>query len=289
MFAACIGALSMAGSCAHDGDVSRAAAPVATTQPGAEPASPAEAPTRTETPLARHAEPDGQGDWPRELFPNVTVHAPERWVEFAGIVPISTSPDVPGAPDPDVLLELVATTPPGGRDHESLVLTEAKPSHVHAALLVLNLQPGSPGEWRTIVAPDGTPRVEGSAPTGPRLEPQLRWTDPASGELHTAHPSEWIRHIDTGERPPSDPLVFAGSRFVLRQNERRYDADFTGTLVGLAQFGAETVAWPTPYHHDEATQAPVWFADNGAVPPFGTPVALRLTVHDQPVPPPQAR
>ena len=36
----------------------------------------------------------------------------------------------------------------GTREHESLVVVEAKPSEVHAALLLLGLEPGTPKAGR---------------------------------------------------------------------------------------------------------------------------------------------
>lgn len=244
------------------------------------------------------------------VFEHVWIDRAEGYVDVAGIVPIVTSSntgthgradeDADGddrgddadaeddadrgddrAATADVLLELIVTGFAGGRDHESLVMTRAQASHVHAALLLLGVEPGDPGRWTERVD-DETDEWSAvpTPPSGPRLLVELRWRDAETGEERTASPGEWIRHAD-GETPfPDAGWVFAGSQFVRRQGQVRYDADFTGTIVGLAQFGSEVVAFSQPYHHDESYQEPMWFAKNDAVPPFGTDVTVRLSVDD---------
>ncbi len=46
-------------------------------------------------------------------------------------------------------LEQVACSP-NSREHESLVVVKAKPSEIHAALLLAGFEPGSPGTWSYI-------------------------------------------------------------------------------------------------------------------------------------------
>lgn len=211
-----------------------------------------------------------------ELFPHVFVDLELGFVEVAGIVPIVTDPPE-GDPPPEVLLELVVTGFAGGRDHESLVSTRARASHVHAALLLLGLDPGKPGTWdesydksaeRWISTP--TP------PEGPAVSVEFRWADPETGDERTAEPREWIRNVRTNEAFPEGAWRFAGSLFVVRQGRERYDADFTGTIIGLCQFGSEVLGFERPFHHDQAYETPIWFARNEAVPPFGTDVRVRL-------------
>jgi hypothetical protein len=211
-----------------------------------------------------------------ELFPHVAIDRAEGFVDVAGYVPIVTAAFEDERP-PDVLLELVVAGFAGGRDHETLVTTKARASHVHAALLVLGLEPGGPGTWEeTYDEANERWVVRGTPPEGPAIDIQFRWTDPQTGEARTADPREWVRHIETNETLPDEPWRFAGSIFVRRQGRERYDADFTGTIVGLCQFGSEVLGFAEPYHHDQALQRPIWFARNEAVPPFGTEVTVRL-------------
>ena len=161
-------------------------------------------------------------------------------------------------------LEQVACLP-GTRTHESLVVVDVPPSHVHAMLLLMGHQPGEPGRW---VRNEG--RLQKVPPTGDPLEVLVKVGDAP------AHPvARWIRGAQ-GEVFPEGPFVFAGSRFVRRDEGERYEADLSGSLVGLVTFGDETVAWPELISHEVVMQQVAWEVNTQAMPPPGTPVTLIL-------------
>ncbi len=219
---------------------------------------------------------DGVDAGPIEVLPGVVLDREAGTVEFEGIVPIVADGDSPRTARgvSDVLLELLVTVRGGGRDHEALVMTTVRPSHVHAALLLLGLQAGEPGVWRDIGRSDGSIDVVGVAPTGDLVAVEFIVVD-GDGRERVLSGSSWVRHAETGGQYPVWSWVFAGSRFVFRQGEERYDADFSGVLVGLAQFGVEVIASPETYHPDIAVQEPVWFAA-ADTPEFGTRVRVRI-------------
>ena len=76
-----------------------------------------------------------------EASPGLRVSREARALEFDGTVPI----DVHGKA-PRVFLEVLVCSR-DTREHESLVVTDVKPSSVHAALLMLGMTPGTPGSW----------------------------------------------------------------------------------------------------------------------------------------------
>lgn len=201
----------------------------------------------------------------REMFPNVLVDAQARTVEFEGHVPIRL--DDPRAPR--VYLEQIVCTP-DTKEHESLVVASVKPSHVHAALLALGYQPGTPATWR-----DEGNKVIPEAPRGDGLGVQFIYVD-ASGATRTETPAQWIASATNGSAWPSGPFVFAGSRMRTIQGREVYDADASGTLIGLTSFGSEVVAWPAVISPDSQVQEPEWIARVGAVPPMNTKVRVRL-------------
>ena len=96
-----------------------------------------------------------------------------------------------------------------------------------------------------------------------------------NGVAHT--PSQWIVHAITREPWPAGDWLFAGSVFVKRQGEERYDADWSGTLIGLASFGTEVLAWKSVISPEAAVDEPVWIANPQTVPPVNTPIVVRLT------------
>lgn len=200
----------------------------------------------------------------REIFPHVRLNARERYVEFDGTVPIRLD----DREAPYVYLELIACTP-NTREHEVLVVTPAKPSHVHAALLVLGLEPGAPAAWRV----EGQ-RLIGVPPSGDAVEIELRYTKP-DGTLVAQHPSEWIVRKGTSEHPPRGRWVFAGSAMMRREGKQVYAADGEGTMIGLASFGSEVLAYPDVISPESSIDSPVWVADPANVPPMDTRVVVR--------------
>lgn len=214
---------------------------------------------------ARPATPGPSGM--REVFPGVRVDLDAGVVEFDGVVPMDCHhPDTP-----HIYLEVVVCIP-DTREHESLVMTRAVPSHVHAALLMLGAQPGAPGEWRW----EGG-RAVYEPPIGDEVHVSFRTRRDGKTVEHSAH--EWIIDVNTGAHPPARPWVFAGSRFIVRQGFRGYDADRAGNLVGLATFGNETVAWSEVFSPESAIDEPVWIANTALVPRFGEPVTVVLRVN----------
>ncbi|MDX2131394.1 MAG: YdjY domain-containing protein [Planctomycetota bacterium] len=229
------------------------------------PAPPAAAPPAPPAPAADDAA------W-REVFPHVRVHIARREVEFDGVVPI----DPHNPQTPRIFLEALACTA-DTKEHESLVMTRARPSHVHAALLLVGLQPGAPGRW------DWTgDTIRAIPPTGPRVRVEVHV---ARDGRDVAEPlASWAVSARTGESLVSHDaghgLVFAGSQMITRAGDSVYRADAEGCIVGLTTFGGETIAWTAMHHHDTAVEDPAWIADPARLPPFGSPVRVRITPAD---------
>ncbi len=202
---------------------------------------------------------------PREVFPGVRVDPRARVVEFDGEVPVDAARS-------RVFLEVVVCAR-GTREHEALVMTDARPSHVHAALLLAGFSPGSPGAWRWT---GGV--LESTPPTGDVVHATLTWRG-EDGRPHRATPDQWIRDVDSGRglwEGPVEPWVFAGSLFRTHAQREVYVADVEGTIVGLATFGDEVVAWSRVFSPEASLQPPQWIADPARTPPAGTRVTVRL-------------
>ncbi|MEM7756348.1 MAG: YdjY domain-containing protein [Planctomycetota bacterium] len=199
-----------------------------------------------------------------QLAPGLRIDPAARTVEYDGTVAVDTkNPDTP-----DVFLELIACTP-DTREHESLVVSPVQPSLIHAALLAADFEPGAPG--RIAVTTKG---LERQPATGDRLTLELIWTD-YRGREQSAAPHEWIR-LESGELLDPFTWVFAGSRLVERRGTEVYDADGTGTVIGLTTFGAEVIAPTATVSPDSGTDTPMFLAENDAMPPAGTRVTVRL-------------
>lgn len=165
-------------------------------------------------------------------------------------------------------LEQIACAP-GTREHEALLVVDLAASELHAALLLAGFEPGAPGRWKW-TEPDGAQFV---APQGSAVRLRVRRAD--AGAASAVGIDAWIRDHDAQATFPDAPFVFGGSRFVARPDGTEvYAADLSGSLVGLATFGDETIGFSLALTPEEAIAPPEWVVDESAVPPMGTPVVL---------------
>jgi hypothetical protein len=150
----------------------------------------------------------------REIFPGVRVDLASRVVEFDGMVPVNAHTKA----DLKVFLE---TTVCGydSKEHESLVVTKAKPSQVHAALLMLGLKPGKPGAWK-----QEEKQWVGIPAVGDEVEVRFVVKN-ADGTEWEEDPAEWIVNIKDGKSlksvAPHANWVFAGSKLAAKKPSPR--------------------------------------------------------------------
>ncbi|CAN5814618.1 hypothetical protein BH11PLA1_BH11PLA1_17120 [soil metagenome] len=222
-----------------------------------------------------------------KAFPFVSVNVARREVWIEGEVAV----DAHDPETPAIYLETVVCAV-DTKDYESLVVTRARPSHVHAALLLCGLEPGAPGR----MSRDAAGAMAHVAPRGPEVEVEIRWSG------GTAQARQWIlgasarvprpvipNGLEAAPARPERGFVFAGSAFrrvSAARDERggapdaafieRYRADDEGTIVGLSTFGTEVVAYADVLWHESRVDAPVWIADPARLPVRGTPVTVIL-------------
>lgn len=207
-----------------------------------------------------------------ETSPGLWIDRAARTVEFAAAVSVDVRTDG------SVQLETVVCTP-DTREYESLLVTAVRPSRIHAALLRIGLRPGEPGKFDFV---DG--KLIAIDPTGPRLRVSFHWLDDNDAPRST-DPAAWIVADPASVGPPVRPaagFVFAGSGFARSAAGAGYFADSDGTLIGLATFGSETIAYADAFSPESAYSDQAWFADENAVPPVGRSVTVRLEPEEPP-------
>ncbi|MEM6333468.1 MAG: YdjY domain-containing protein [Planctomycetota bacterium] len=176
-------------------------------------------------------------------------------------------------------LELIACVP-RSREHEALVVTDARPSHLHLALTMIGLEPGSPrtaerlgpGEWQVLPARGPAVRIDVTSPgpDGPTTTPIDAW--------YTAAPLDDPTEATLQAAPP-DTFLFTGSQTRTHEGTTHYLADLSGSVISLVHFGDDTVARLTSLTQDTDGQA---LRPTAAVPPNGTAVTLTLRPADGP-------
>ena len=158
----------------------------------------------------------------------------------------------------------VFACPERSKEHESIVATRCPAKLVHAGLLALGLEPGSPVSFDP-----GYRSAE-----GPEVSVRVRWKD-AAGEVQERPAQEWIRNTKTGGQLEAD-WVFAGSGFWRdpADGTEHYQAD-GGDMICVSNF--PTAMLDLPIQSSESNEALLFEAFEGRVPPAGTEVELILS------------
>lgn len=160
-------------------------------------------------------------------------------------------------------LEMFAC-PKNSKEHESIVSVDVPPYVIHAALVRVGAQPGTPVEFQ----PEFKPA------SGPEVEITAIWTD-AAGKVQRKRAQDLVRNLRT-QQAMSEKWVFAGSGFWVDDatGERHYAAD-GGYFICLSNFGAAML--DIPIHSEDSADNLLFECFTERLPPLGTPVRLVLT------------
>ncbi|WP_338687714.1 YdjY domain-containing protein [Haloferula helveola] len=179
-------------------------------------------------------------------------------------------------------LELLACTKQT-KEHESIVAVEAKPSHIHAALLLLGAKPGNPAIQKRVGGIDG--HWVDIAPRGQEIEVYLVFKD-EKGEMKEHPVNEFISRgpedvVDDGGEGaeqvkfPTHSFLFAGSHLYKEGDAPpQYLCDQSGNVISISTFGDELLCLPGVHAKDNGSL--VWEVDPTHLPPLDTKVILRL-------------
>lgn len=187
-------------------------------------------------------------------------------------------------------LELIACTK-DSKEHESLVVIEALPVHIHTALLLLGARNGNPAMRRALNEEET--RWVDLPPQGDLIEVSLKFED-SEGKMIERPISDFIARSDEHADDPaaadaddaaaarfSNTFIFAGSHLSTQESgPRKYLADLSGNVISIASFGDELLCLPDFQSHENG--ALVWRVDSTHLPKLGTKVTLRLSIKKKP-------
>lgn len=158
-------------------------------------------------------------------------------------------------------LELFACSP-RTREHESIVVLDARPMHVFQALGLLGLEAGAPMRY--------DPETEKWIP--PRGEElRVRVRHERDGVTFTDPPEHWMIRTDTKKPPDAIRWVFCGSRTL---GNGAFGADSEGTVLALVDFDTALIAVDTLHTSENAA---LWLAANpDTIPPLGSRCTLLI-------------
>jgi hypothetical protein len=160
------------------------------------------------------------------------------------------------------LLEMFACTP-NTKEHESIVAVDSKAFVLHAGLLAVGAESGTPVQFTPVY----------KAPTGTRIDIEVHWQD-EQGKPHQAKAQDWIRDARTN-KVMDLPWVFAGSGFW--RDEETGNSGYlaeAGDLVCVANFSTAMLDVPAERTNDNSGL--LYEAYTERIPPLGWPVRLVL-------------
>lgn len=152
------------------------------------------------------------------------------------------------------------------KEHESVVSTFSPARFVHAGLLALGLQPGTPVKY--------TPEYKPA--TGAVVDVTVVWKD-KQGKCREVAAQQWVKDNKRG-KPLGYDWVFVGSGFWSdsKTGERYYSAD-AGEFICVSNF--PTAMLDLPIESSQANDALLFSAYTEHIPPLKTRVLLILKPH----------
>jgi hypothetical protein len=207
-------------------------------------------------------------------LPGIVINFQERCIDIESSVCLDR-----GA------LELIACTK-GTKEHESIVVIQAKPMHIHAGLLLLGANPGNPAMQKPVNKQKT--RWVHLPPAGDPVGVYLVVKN-EKGKLVERSISEFVVRSDEDSDQAYDDgaaknrkkvkfpntFLFAGS--LLRRNGSgppTYLSGVSGNVISVSTFGDELLCLPGAHGRDNGLL--MWRVDATNLPEIGSKVILRL-------------
>jgi hypothetical protein len=151
----------------------------------------------------------------------------------------------------------------GTNEHESVLRTTARPSNIHAGLLMLGLDPGEPVRFSPATK-------KWLPPHGPPLSISVEFLK--DGKTVTLPAYKLMRSVKTKEPMPATTWIFAGSRVM---DDGAYAADVTGYIVSIVNFDLTMI--DIPELASNANETLQWETNLESMPERGAAVTMILS------------
>jgi hypothetical protein len=148
-------------------------------------------------------------------------------------------------------------------EYEALVRTEAKPSDLHLALLMIGLTPGMPVRYSESTK-------SWLPPSGPPVDIWFEYQK--NGKQMKLPAYRWMRDVQSKKEAPPMAWVFTGSKVM---NDHSYAADASGSLVSV--INNERAVLDVPALKSGAIESREYERNSELMPPTGTAVTMILS------------
>ncbi len=157
------------------------------------------------------------------------------------------------------------------KEHESVLHTKARPSHVHAALLLLGLTPGKPAEWIEV---DDDTGGRFMSPRGAGLKISMRFRK-KDGVMTVVDAANFIKSARDKKAKAPKEWIFVGSE-ILPGSGYLADGRGGGYIISVANFAASVI--DVPFESTQENSMQEFIANTDSIPPLKTPVEVVITV-----------
>lgn len=190
--------------------------------------------------------------WNRLGKHEIWIDFQEKQVIVAGTICLNIGP-----------LEMFAC-PANTKEHESIISANALSSEVHAALIALGAEPGSPCQWDPEYKPAN----------GPVIDIQVTWFDEEQEKPVKVSAPSMIRNSRT-RKPMTHQWVFGGSQIWEDPDngDKIYYGD-AGEMVCLSNFSTATM--DLTVESSQSNDGLLFEALTENIPPIGTKVYMHL-------------
>lgn len=187
---------------------------------------------------------------PGEFQPGIVIDWKTQTVRVSGRVAVADGP-----------IEFIACFP--GKEHESLILLDASPTHVVMALGLAGIDPGKPPRW-------DEEKQCAIAATGQPVQLTIEWQ--RDGQPQTTPAFAWVTELEYARPAVDRPMVFSAS---IQRPDGRVAAEISGAGAALVDM-PDAVLSLSRSHSERNSEA--WATARGeATPPAGTSVTLVLS------------
>jgi hypothetical protein len=149
----------------------------------------------------------------------------------------------------------------GGSEHESVLRTPAKPSHIHTALLAIGLKPGRPVQFSEALK-------KWQPPQGPPLHVNVEFAG-KDGKTVSVPAYRLMRDHTTKKEMKPMSWIYAGSRVM---DDGTFAADATGYVISVVNFDLTLIDIPDVASNSNETLE--WERNPDVAPPQGTKVTM---------------
>lgn len=148
----------------------------------------------------------------------------------------------------------------GTAEHETILRTQAKPSNIHLALLMVGLKPGEPIRY--------SPATEKwLPPQGPPVQISVEYK--RNDQVVSMPAWKLFRQLKTKEAMPPRTWIFVGSKVY---KTGQYAADITGYVVSIVNFDLSLI--DVPWLVSSSNETLEYELNPETAPPTGAPVTL---------------